>query len=89
MASRNNRSGGSEPTWRHVLFYVRRFVLVYQPSRRAVESATMDYRFRGHGSLAKSRSGSDGDGDCGRVFLAKPFLQPVEVFPLLGRYLTD
>ncbi len=62
MASRNNRSGGSEPTWRHVLFYVWRLVLVYQPSRRAVESATMDYRFRGHGSLAKSRSGSDGDG---------------------------
>jgi hypothetical protein len=33
MASRNNRSGGSEPTWCRVLFYVRRLVLVYQPSR--------------------------------------------------------
>ena len=89
MASRNNRSGGREPTWRHALFYVRRFVLVYQPSRRAVESATMDYRFRGHGSLAKSRSGFDGDGNCGRIFLAKPFLQPVGVLPLVDCYLTD
>jgi hypothetical protein len=38
--------------------------------------------FRGHGSLAKSHSGTNGDGDCGRVFLAKPFLQPMGVFPL-------
>ena len=29
--------------------------------------------------LAKSRSRSDGDGDCGRMFLAKPFLQSMEI----------
>ena len=89
MASRNNRSGGSEPTWCRVLFYVRRLVLVYQPSRRAVDSATVDYRFRGHGSLAKSGPGSDGDGNCGGIFLAKPLLQPRGVFPLVDCYLTD
>src|SRR5205085_6773314 len=89
MASRNNRSGGSEPTWCRVLFYVRRLVLVYQPSRRAVDSATVDYRFRGHGSLAKSGPGSDGDGYCRRIFLAKPLLQPRGVFPLVDCYLTD
>src|SRR5207253_11449935 len=89
MASRNNRSGGSEPTWCRVLFYIRRLVLVYQPSRRAGDSATVDYRFRGHGSLAKSGPGSDGVGNCRGIFLAKPFLQPVGLLPLVDCYLTD
>ena len=89
MASRNNRSGGSEPTWRRVLFHVRCLVLVYQPGRRAAESATVDYRFRGHGSLAKSGSGSDGDGKCSGIFLAKPLLQLVAVLALVDCHLTD
>src|SRR5437763_1661291 len=54
--------------------------------RPAFESATVVLWFRGRGSLAKSRSGTNGDGDCGRIFLAKPFLQSMGVFPVVGYY---
>src|SRR5205807_2470088 len=89
IAPHNHGSCCSECSWRRVLFCLHPFVPIPGSSRPAVESATMVLWFRRHGNLAKSRSGSDVDGDCRRIFLAKPFLQPLGVFSLVGYYLTD
>src|SRR5882724_9089344 len=79
MAPHNHGSCRSESTWRRVLSCLRPFAPIAGSNRPAVASATVVLWFRCLGDLAKSRPGSDGDGDCGRIFLAKPFLQSMAV----------